>query len=135
MICPVEIARDLSAFRAVRVGDHAKHGRKVRPWQQQNGGATGCGKDARWKSPKADFPTSLGNPGLSNPSVSRTDLPPPEKESPEMERVLTRDAQAACDFSFSTSKFSLQKLLPLGCRSFDDLESQIGGFPLEIANL
>ena len=43
---------------------------------------------------------------LSNPSVSRTDRPPPEKESPEMERVLTRDAQAACDFSFSTSKFS-----------------------------
>jgi len=28
----------------------------------KNGGATGCGKDARWKSPKADFPTSLGNP-------------------------------------------------------------------------
>ena len=26
MICPVEIAGDLSAFRAVRVGDHAKHG-------------------------------------------------------------------------------------------------------------
>ena len=26
MICPVEIARDLSAFRAARVGDHAKHG-------------------------------------------------------------------------------------------------------------
>src|SRR6266581_7684674 len=42
----------------------------------------------------------------SNPSVSRTDWPPPEKESPEMERALTRDAQAACDFSFSTSKFS-----------------------------
>jgi len=31
---------------------------------------------------------------------------PPEKESPAMERALTRDAQAACDFSFSTSKFS-----------------------------
>ena len=29
MICPVEIARDLSAFRAVRVGDHAKHGAAV----------------------------------------------------------------------------------------------------------
>src|SRR5229473_5325157 len=28
----------------------------------KNGGATGYGKDARWKSPKADFPTSLGNP-------------------------------------------------------------------------
>src|ERR1019366_4741754 len=26
MICPVEIAHDLSAFRAARVGDHAKHG-------------------------------------------------------------------------------------------------------------
>jgi len=28
----------------------------------KNDGATGCGKAARWKSPKADFPTSLGNP-------------------------------------------------------------------------
>src|ERR1700677_1720055 len=26
MICPVEIARDMSALRAVRVGDHGKHG-------------------------------------------------------------------------------------------------------------
>src|ERR1700692_2661085 len=26
MICPVEIASDMSAFRAARVGDHAKHG-------------------------------------------------------------------------------------------------------------
>src|SRR5215469_8254807 len=26
MICPVEIARDVSALRAVRVGDHGKHG-------------------------------------------------------------------------------------------------------------
>jgi hypothetical protein len=26
MICPVEIAGDLSAFLAARVGDHAKHG-------------------------------------------------------------------------------------------------------------
>jgi hypothetical protein len=26
MICPVEIARDLSAFRAARVRDHAEHG-------------------------------------------------------------------------------------------------------------
>ena len=26
MICPVEIAGDLSALRAARVGDHAKHG-------------------------------------------------------------------------------------------------------------
>jgi hypothetical protein len=24
-----------------------------------------CGKDARWKSPKSDFPTALGNPAQS----------------------------------------------------------------------
>jgi hypothetical protein len=29
-------------------------------------GATGYGKDARWKSQKADFPTPLGNP--ANPA-------------------------------------------------------------------
>jgi hypothetical protein len=28
-------------------------------------GATGYGKAARWKSQKADFPTSLGNPAKS----------------------------------------------------------------------
>ena len=38
---------------------------------------------------------------LKNRSTTTT-----EKESPEMERALTRDAQAACDFSFSASKFS-----------------------------
>jgi hypothetical protein len=43
---------------------------------------------------------------LSNPSVSRTDPPPREKESPGMDRARTGDAQAACDFSFSTLKFS-----------------------------
>src|SRR3984957_15592427 len=26
MICPVELAHDMSALRAARVGDHAKHG-------------------------------------------------------------------------------------------------------------
>src|SRR6202008_2349984 len=31
-----------------------------------NAGATGCGKDAGWKSHKADFPTPLGNP--ANPA-------------------------------------------------------------------
>jgi hypothetical protein len=38
-------------------------------------------------------------------------------------------------FSVVQRRNELQKLLPLGCRSFDDLESEIGGFPLEIANL
>src|SRR5215467_10853061 len=29
---------------------------------RKNRRAWGCGKDARWKSQKADFPTSFGNP-------------------------------------------------------------------------
>ena len=33
---------------------------------RKNDGATGCGKDAGWKSQKADFPTPLGNP--ANPA-------------------------------------------------------------------
>src|SRR3989442_14533526 len=45
---------------------------------------------------------------------------------------FTRDAQAACAFSLSTSKLSLQKLHR---RSFDDLESEIGGFVFAIVNL
>jgi hypothetical protein len=32
---------------------------------RKNVGATGCGKGARWKSPKTDFPTSFGNPAKS----------------------------------------------------------------------
>src|SRR5437016_12284555 len=32
------------------------------PGRQQSAARTGCGKDASWKSPKPDFPTSLGNP-------------------------------------------------------------------------
>jgi hypothetical protein len=34
----------------------------------KNDGAMGCGKDAGWKSQKADFPTPLGNP--ANPRDS-----------------------------------------------------------------
>jgi hypothetical protein len=33
---------------------------------RKNDGATGYGKDAGWKSQKADFPTPLGNP--ANPA-------------------------------------------------------------------
>src|SRR5437667_8229854 len=42
----------------------------------------------------------------SNPSVSRTNWPPPDKDHRRWKGLFTRDAQAACDFSFSTSKFS-----------------------------
>src|SRR4029077_11076097 len=42
MICPVEIAGDMSALRAVRVGDHAKHG--LLPEGRDGAGdeSTGC---------------------------------------------------------------------------------------------
>jgi len=40
--------------------------KRSRGRQQKNGGATGCGKAAWWKSQKADFPTTLGNP--ANPA-------------------------------------------------------------------
>jgi hypothetical protein len=43
---------------------------------------------------------------FSNPSVSRTDWPPPDKDQRRWKGLFTRDAQAACDFSFSASKFS-----------------------------
>ena len=54
-----------------------------------------------------------------------------------MERTRVRDTQAVCGFRYLASKFALQKLRlrPLGCRSFDDFESQLGGFPLEITDL
>ena len=38
------------------------HGRRGGAGREKNAGATGCGKAARWKSHKPDFPTSLGNP-------------------------------------------------------------------------
>ncbi len=38
------------------------HGRRGGAGRDKNAGATGCGKAARWKSHKPDFPTSLGNP-------------------------------------------------------------------------
>jgi hypothetical protein len=60
MKCPVEIAQEMSAWRAME--------KKIAWWQRgrRNGGATGCGKAAGWKSQKADFPTPLGNP--ANPA-------------------------------------------------------------------
>jgi hypothetical protein len=42
----------------------------------------------------------------SNPSVSRTEMTTSREKSSEMSGVFLRDAQAACDFSFATSKFS-----------------------------
>src|ERR1035441_1776836 len=46
------------------------------------------------------FSYSPSNPSVSEPTGHH------QKRSPEMEGLFTRDAQAACDFSFSASKFS-----------------------------
>ena len=40
------------------------------------------------------------------PERLKNQLATTRKRSPEMEGLFTRDAQAACDFSFSASKFS-----------------------------
>jgi hypothetical protein len=37
-------------------------------YEKRNGRGEGCGKDAPWKSPKADFSTSLGNPAKTRDS-------------------------------------------------------------------
>src|SRR2546425_4069936 len=42
----------------------------------------------------------------SNPSVSRTNGPPPEEDRRRWKGLFTGDAQAACDFSFATLKIS-----------------------------
>jgi hypothetical protein len=59
MKCPIEIAQECPL---------GGRWRKIawRPAAETMNGATGCGKAARWKSHKPDFPTSLGNP--ANPA-------------------------------------------------------------------
>jgi hypothetical protein len=47
--------------RAIGEEDHA-----VGRQQKKMAARRGCGKDARWKSQKTDFPTPLGNP--ANPA-------------------------------------------------------------------
>src|SRR5260370_40722992 len=51
------------------------------------------------------------------------------RESQGRKAFFSGDAQAACRCKFCGSKPTLQKLR---CRSFDDLDSEIGGFPFEI---
>jgi hypothetical protein len=71
------------------------------------------------------------------PERLKNQLTTTRKRSPEMAGFFTGDAQAACDFSFSTSKFSLQRLAlqRLAGRSFDDLQPEGGSFSLEIVDL
>src|SRR6202035_920248 len=42
MICPVEIAHDMSALRAVRIGDHAEHGSLSEGRDGAGDESTGC---------------------------------------------------------------------------------------------
>ena len=47
MICPVEIASEMSAFRAARVGDHAKH-------DQLSEGRSGAGDESTGRDVAGD---------------------------------------------------------------------------------
>jgi hypothetical protein len=63
-------------------------------------GATGCGKAARWKSHKTDFPTSLGNPAKTAVAVGMWITPHPPRgsgleELPHPALALGHDALAA----------------------------------------
>jgi hypothetical protein len=46
----------------VRQTNEGENDNSVMTGNKQNDGATGCGKDAAWKSQTTDFPTPLANP-------------------------------------------------------------------------
>ena len=63
--CTVKVHQHLDGTFTITYGPQASGalqcGRSISK-PRKNRQAWGCGKDARWKSQKADFPTSLGNP-------------------------------------------------------------------------
>ena len=62
--CQVMVHQHLDGTLSITHGPlaGALHGRGHGSTGCENGVATGCGKDAGWKSHEADFPTPLGNP-------------------------------------------------------------------------
>ena len=62
--CQVTVHQHLDGTLSITHGPHrlGRYNAAGRATARENGGATGCGKDAGWKSHKTDFPTSLGNP-------------------------------------------------------------------------
>jgi hypothetical protein len=66
MICPVEIARDMSALRAVRVGDHAKHG--LLPEGRDGAGDESTGCDFASHGEEDHVVAGGGDPGDQRPA-------------------------------------------------------------------
>src|SRR5260370_8296227 len=66
MICPVEIASDMSAFRAARVGDHAKHG--LLPEGRDGAGNESTGRDVAGDGKEDHLVAGSGDPWDQRPA-------------------------------------------------------------------
>src|ERR1700675_1953391 len=66
MICPVEIASEMSALRAVRVGDHAKHG--FLPEGRDGAGDESTGRDVAGDGEEDYVVASGGDTGHQRPA-------------------------------------------------------------------
>src|SRR5271154_5373131 len=66
MICPVEIASDRSALRAVRMGDHAEHGSLAEG--RDGAGDESTGRDVAGNGEEDHVVASGGDPGDQRPA-------------------------------------------------------------------
>src|SRR6266576_1331079 len=66
MICPVQIARDMSALRAARVGDHAKHG--LLPEGRDGAGNESTGRDVAGDGKEDHLVAGSGDPWDQRPA-------------------------------------------------------------------
>src|SRR5437660_3622956 len=66
MICPVQIARDMSAWRAARVGDHAKHG--LLPEGRDGAGNESTGRDIAGDGKEDHLVAGGGDPWDQRPA-------------------------------------------------------------------
>src|SRR5271166_5907478 len=71
MICPVEIASEMSALRAVRVGDHAKHGSL--PEGRDGAGDESTGRDVAGDGEEDYVVASGGDSGHQRPAHAAVD--------------------------------------------------------------
>src|SRR6202166_2645772 len=66
MICPVELAHEMSAWRAVRVGDHAKHG--ILSEGRDGAGNESTGRDVAGDGEEDHVVAGGGDPGDQRPA-------------------------------------------------------------------
>src|ERR1700758_1173058 len=68
MICPVEIAGDMSALRAVRMGDHAEHGSLSEG--RDGAGDESTGRDVAGDGEEDHVVAGGGDPGHQRPAYA-----------------------------------------------------------------